>query len=368
MANMDTLIDASSTRELRRVLHQHGVDARGVAAAVNTIAGRGLRERVDIVRDAVLADMPHGYDALAAIVRAAFNDDAFSGWMLWPVSEAVADRALESGREADFDDAMDLLALLTTRLTGEFAIRAMLNARLERTLEIARKWAASPDMHVRRLASEGTRSHLPWAKGVPELVKRPGRTRPIVDALYIDEHEYVRRSVANHVNDLSRDDPDLAADIVAGWLSRPDQNTQRVARHALRTTIKTGHPKALELMGFSGAQFDVDGPAIAEHKVPLGSDVHFTAHITNAGTQTARTAIDFRLHFRKAGGALRPKVFKIATRTIAPGETATISKSYSFRPQTTRTFHPGEHAIELQINGHPYGRTTFLLTSPEEST
>ena len=81
-----------------------------------------------------------------------------------------------------------------------------------------------------------------------------------------------------------------------------------------------------------------------------------------------RVDIDFRLHFRKAGGALRPKVFKIATRTIAPGETATISKSYSFRPQTTRTFHPGEHAIELQINGHPYGRTTFLLTSPEEST
>jgi hypothetical protein len=120
-------------------------------------------------------------------------------------------------------------------------------------------------------------------------------------------------------------------------------------------------------MGFSGAQFDVEGPAIAERKVPLGSDVHFTADITNTGTQTARTAIDFRLHFRKRGGALRPKVSKSATRTIAPGETATISKSYSFRPQTTRTFHPGDHAIELQINGRPYGRSTFLLTSPEES-
>jgi 3-methyladenine DNA glycosylase AlkC len=367
MATMDTLIDASSTRELGRILHQHGVDAEAIATAVDTITGRGLRERVDIVRDALLADMPDAYDALAGIVRAAFNDAAFSGWMLWPVSEAVADRALKSGRDADFDDAMDLLALITTRLSGEFALRAMLNARLERSLEIAQRWTRSPDMHVRRLASEGTRSHLPWARGVPELVKRPGRTRPIVDALYTDEHEYVRRSVANHVNDLSRDDPDLAADIVAGWLNRPDENTPRVARHALRTTIKAGHPKALELMGFNGAHFHIDGPVIAEHTVPLGSDVHFTAHITNTGTQTARTAVDFRLHFRKAGGALRPKVFKIATRTIAPGETAEISKSYSFRPQTTRTFHPGEHAIELQINGRPYGRSTFLLTSPEES-
>jgi 3-methyladenine DNA glycosylase AlkC len=367
MATMDTLIDASSTRELGRILHQHGVEAQAIATAVDTITGRGLRERVDIVREALLADMPHEYDALAAVVRAAFNDTAFSGWMLWPVSEAVADRALESGRDADFDDAMDLLALITTRLTGEFAIRTMLNARLDRTLEIAQKWTASPNVHVRRLASEGTRSHLPWAKGVPELVKRPGRTRPIVDALYTDEREYVRRSVANHVNDLRRDDPDLAVEIVAGWLSRPDQNTQRVARHALRTAIKTGHPEALELMGFNGAEFDVDGPVIAERKVRLGSDVHFTADITNTGVQTARTAIDFRLQFRKAGGTLRPKVFKIATRTIAPGETATISKSYSFRSQTTRIFHPGEHAIELQINGRPYGRSTFLLTSPEES-
>ena len=82
MATMDALIDASSIRELGRVLHQCGVDAPGVAAAVDTIAGRGLRERVDIVRDAVLADMPHGYDALAAVVRAAFTDVAFSGWML----------------------------------------------------------------------------------------------------------------------------------------------------------------------------------------------------------------------------------------------------------------------------------------------
>ena len=121
-------------------------------------------------------------------------------------------------------------------------------------------------------------------------------------------------------------------------------------------------------MGFNGAEFDVDGPVIAEHEVPLGSDVHFTAHITNTGAQTARAAIDFRLHFRKAGGALRPKVFKIATRDTAPGETATISKTYLFRPQTNGTFNLGEHAIELQPNGRPYGRNTFLLTSLEEST
>ncbi|MDA0183992.1 hypothetical protein OJ997_27035 [Solirubrobacter phytolaccae] len=323
---MDELIDPATVRRLGRLMEPHGVEARGVvAAAADAVSGHKLRRRVDIVRDALMADLPEGYDAAATAVRAAFEDETFTGWMLWPVSEAVVGRALQSGLAGDLDDAMDVLALLTTRLTGEFAIRAMLAARFERTLEIAQAWTSSENPHVRRLASEGTRSHLPWAKGVPELVRRPGATRPIVDALYADEAEYVRRSVANHVNDLSRDDPDLAADIVAGWLDRPDAHTPRVARHALRTLIKQGHPRALQLMGFDGTEFE-------------------------------------------ARGASRPKVFKIASRSIAPGETVLISKSYSFRPQTTRTFHPGEHAIELQINGRPYGRDTFQLISAEESS
>jgi 3-methyladenine DNA glycosylase AlkC len=368
MGAMDELIDASSVRHLGRLMQQHGVEPKELVAAADSLADHKLRQRVDIVRDALLVDFPDGYDATASVVRAAFNNETFTGWMLWPVSEAVVERAVKSGLAHDFDDAMNVLALLTTRLTGEFAIRRMFDARFERALEIAHAWASREDLRVRRLASEGTRSHLPWAKGVPDLVQRPGATRPIVDELYADESEYVRRSVANHVNDLSRDDPDLAADIVAGWLAQPDQNTPRVARHALRTLIKNGHPEALGLMGFNGAEFEVVGPLISEHDVPLGSEVHFTAQNTNVGAQIARTAIDFLLHFRKARGVLRPKVFKIAARSIAPGEPVLISKSYSFQAQTTRTFHLGEHAIELQINGRLFGCDTFQLTSAKESS
>jgi 3-methyladenine DNA glycosylase AlkC len=327
MGTMDELIDASSIRHLARLLRQHGVEPKHLVAS--SVADHKLRRRVDIVRDAMLVDLPATYDGTASVVRAAFTDVTFTGWMLWPVSEAVVDRALESGSAHDVDDALDVLALLTTRLTGEFAIRAVLVARFERTLEIALEWTSSADPHVRRLASEGTRSHLPWAKGVPDLVRRPGTTRPIVDALYTDESGYVRRSVANHVNDLGRDDPDLAADIIAGWLDQPDKNTPHVARHALRTLAKKGHPRALELLGFTGHDFEVNGPSVAEPEVPVGSEVHFTAQITNTGALTARTSIDFVLHFRKASGALRPKVFKIGTRSIAPGETVAISKSYS---------------------------------------
>ncbi|MHC1558278.1 DNA alkylation repair protein [Actinomycetospora sp. C-140] len=363
---MDEMIDAAVIGQLARLLRQVGVEP--TALEVCRVADQKLRRRVDVVRDALLVDLPPGYDEAAAVVRAAFEDETFTGWMLWPVSEAVVDRALASGSARSFDDALDVLALLTTRLSGEFAIRDMLPARLERTLEVAEAWTRSPDLHVRRLASEGTRSHLPWARGVPELVRRPGVTRAVVDALYTDESEYVRRSVANHVNDLSRDDPDLAADIVAGWLDRPEGNMPQVARHALRTLVKKGHPRALALMGFEGAEFRADGPTVTEHRVPLGAAVDFTARITNTGTRPARTAIDFVLHFRTARGELRPKVFKLASRSIAPGDTVVVDKSYSFHARTTRTFHPGEHAIELQVNGRPHGRDTFHLVQPEESS
>lgn len=363
---MDELIDAALIAHLAGALRQ--VDVRATTVAATRMDGEKLRRRVDIVRDALLVDLPAGYDGTAAVVRAAFEDETFTGWMLWPVSEAVVDRALASGSARSFDDALDVLALLTTRLSGEFAIRAMLAADLGRTLAAAERWTGSADPHVRRLASEGTRSHLPWARGVPELVRRPGVTRRIVDALHTDDSEYVRRSVANHVNDLSRDDPDLAAAVVAGWLEHPDRNTPRVARHALRTLVKQGHPRALELMGFEGADFAVVGPRVAERRVPLGAEVAFTAEVTNTGTVPARTAIDYVVHFRKGRGVLRPKVFKLTSRTIAPGETVLVDTSYSFRPRTTRTFRPGEHAIELQVNGRRFGRDTFQLVDGEESS
>jgi 3-methyladenine DNA glycosylase AlkC len=348
MGPMDELIDARVVTELTGHLRTGGLAPRDLPPAAAAVDGLPLRRRVDVVRDALLADLPAGHAGAAAVVRSAFGEPSFSGWMLWPVSEAVVHRALATGRPSDFDDAMDVLAQLTTRFTGEFAIRAMLVARLDRALDIARTWTSSPDEHVRRLASEGTRSHLPWAKGVPALVRQDISTRPIVDALYRDESETVRRSAANHVNDLARDHPDLAADIAAGWWAAPDAQTSRVARHALRSLVKKGHPGALAVLGFSGSQFTVDGPHLADDVVRLGSSVHLIARVTNDASEPARVAIDFVLHFQKARGEARPKVFKIGVRTIAPGETVDIAKAYSFRARTTRTFHPGEHVPGAQ--------------------
>lgn len=322
----------------------------------------GFRERVDAARDALLADLPADYRPFAALVRAALADPAFTGWLIAPVAEAVAARALAAGRGAAFDAGLELLAELTPRLTAEFALRPFLAADLDRALPIVLGWATHPDEHVRRLASEGTRPWLPWGKRVGGLLARPEVTLPILDALYRDEAEYVRRSVANHLNDLSRDHPDLATAAAARWLAAPDANTPRLARHALRTLVKRGDPQALALLGFAPlAGLAVAGPRLAEAIVEHGGALRFEFTLENRGAEPMRAVIDYVIHHRKANGTLSPKVFKLATRTLAPGERVVLARQHSFRPISTRAYYPGEHAIEVQVNGERFGWTGFRL-------
>ncbi|MEE2060768.1 DNA alkylation repair protein [Rhodococcus artemisiae] len=335
---------------------------RKLPRAAHELDGSTLRERADLLRDALLADVPGDYATLAVVVRSAYNHSPdFGGWLLWPVTSAVATRAVHDDSDAAFTDAMALLAELTGRLTSEFAIRTLLRHDLDRALTIVAEWTTSADEHVRRLASEGTRPYLPWAVRVPEIVARRGITVPILDALYRDDNEYVRRSVANHLNDLSRDDPDLVVDTARRWLSDPADTTPALVRHGLRTLVKCGHVGALALLGFAPASVDVDGPHIVAARVPWSGTVQFTAALRNTGTEPARLAIDYIIHHRKANGASSTKVFKLATRELAPGEQFAIEREHSFRPITTRRYYPGEHAVALQVNGVATAPAPFEL-------
>ncbi|HUR07592.1 MAG TPA: DNA alkylation repair protein [Nonomuraea sp.] len=343
-----------------------GTPLTALSAAVRDLDGRSLRERSDLLRDALLNDLPGPYDTFAGIIRAARDGQpSFTGWMIWPVTSAIAAKAVEDGGVDAFDDAMVVLADLTSRLTSEFAIRTLLDHSLDRALATIATWTASPDEGVRRLASEGTRPFLPWARRVPGLLAAPRATLSILNALYRDESEYVRRSVANHLNDLSRQHPDIVVEAATTWLADPDENTPRLVRHGLRTLIKQGHPGALALLGFTtAASVDVVGPTLTATEIPFGGTIAFTATITNIGTEAASLAIDYIVHHMKANGTQRGKTFKLTTATLAPGEKRQLSRDHSFREITTRRYHPGAHAVELQINGTPIGRADFTLQPP----
>ncbi|MEP7763806.1 DNA alkylation repair protein [Sanguibacter sp. 25GB23B1] len=375
MPAADELIGPSVVAELVDVISraQPGAPFEHLRACGTTLAPLGLRDRAHALKDALLADVPgetavEGAAALETLVRRCLLHDRFTGWMVWPVAEAISARALEDRGEsgpATVDAALALLADVTGRLTAEFSIRPLLAHDLGRVLTVVETWTAHPDEHVRRLASEGTRRYLPWGTRVPGLMTDATLTVPILDALYRDESEYVRRSVANHLNDLSRTDPSVVVETAGRWLGAPDAHTERLVRHALRTLVKKGDPGALALLGFGPVPgVRVDGPALAATSVTVGGELAFTATVHNTGTAPARVVVDYVVHHRKANGTQTPKVFKITSTTIPAGASLELVRRHSFKVITTRRYHPGEHAIELQVNGVASGRAAFAVHAP----
>lgn len=363
----DEMISQDTAERLVEALEATGTSGplRQLRTAAAELADLGLRARVDTLADALLADVGADYGELAELVRTARTTAVdFSGWMIWPVTTAVADRAVSEGTAAAFDDAMDLLAELTGLLTSEFAVRTLLRHDLDRALARIIGWSTSQDEQVRRLATEGTRPYLPWAIRVPDLTHRRGATAPILDALYRDPSEYVRRSVANHLNDLSRDDPDLVVRLAAQWLADADENTAWVVRHGLRTLIKRGDPGALAVLGFSAPadSVEIDGPHLDARAVAIGGSIELRARIRNVGTEAVRLAIDYVVHHHRPTGVQAAKVFKLTTATLQPGKEIQVRRGHSFRVITTRRYHPGPHGISLQVNGVATATVSFELT------
>ncbi|MDX3237464.1 DNA alkylation repair protein [Streptomyces sp. ME03-5709C] len=366
MPTADELLGLAAVAGLADCLAAAG--SAPMAAAVRDtlpeLDGLALRERSDLVRDAMLASGSPEAAALEAVVRAALPDPRFTGWMIWPVTEAVAALAARPSASTAFEDGLHLLADLTPRLTAEFALRRMLNADLDRALAVVTGWTAHPDEHVRRLASEGTRPRLPWAVRVPAILARPEATLPILDALYRDPSEYVRRSVANHVNDISHARVGLAVETARQWTAAPDAHTPRLVRHALRTAVKQGDRGALALLGFGPATgLTVEGPSVARPVVAVGGDLRFAFTLENHGDTPLRLVVDYVVHYRKANGITSPKVYKLTTRTLRPGERSEHTGTRSFKRISTRVFHPGEHVLELQVNGEPRGKVRFDVVS-----
>ena len=228
--------------------------------------GLSLRERTDLLSRALLADLPGKYAGTAPIFRRALDDPDFTGWMIWPVTETAATLALASTEPGDFEDCLALLAELTPRLTAEFAIRRLLAADLDRALAVIRGWTSHPDWHVRRLASEGTRAYLPWAIRVPEITDRPAATLPILDALYRDPVVDVRRSVANHLNDLARHAPDEVVATAASWMAAPDEQHGLGGPARVADPAQEGPSGCAGTAGFPAGVDRRDAAAAGQHR------------------------------------------------------------------------------------------------------
>lgn len=317
------------------------------------------------------ADFALAADLLQASLAPPLPDDALSGhdlragtagWALWPVGEFAARRGLSQPQRA-----LDLLHALTQRFTAEFAIRPFLVAHPALTLATLQRWSADPSAHVRRLVSEGSRPRLPWGLQLKALIEDPSPTLPLLRALQDDPSDYVRRSVANHLNDIAKDHPELVAAWVEQHLPGASAARRALLRHASRTLIKRGHARTLQAWGHGHALRGEVALALSPRRAAIGDHLMLTVTLQSRARAAQRLAIDYAWIRRLADGSPSPKVFKGWTIELAPGEHRTLTKRHSLKVVTTRRDHPGAHAIELRINGRAVACEAFTLRRPRAS-
>ena len=335
-------------------------------ALIPTISELGLKERAVFITDQLYEFLPKEYPKAARIMIDSFgaelgdpDQEAVASFYYMPHSHYVA----KHGQAPEyFEISMKALYEITKRFTSEWAIRSFLVNYPDRTMDRLAEWVADPNPHVRRLVSEGTRPRLPWAERLYDFQKDPTPVLPLLEQLNRDPSLYVRRSVANHLNDIGKDHPDLVVEVLEQWNKIDDKGTKWLIRHALRSLIKKGHPGALGILGFPP---DVDLEIKDFHLQPdplvFGNKLEFGFTILSKEKKPCKLVIDYVLHFMKANGKLAPKVFKLSQKEIAPGETIRITKSHPIRPISTRKYYPGEQQLELQINGKSFGSRSFNL-------
>jgi 3-methyladenine DNA glycosylase AlkC len=264
----------------------------------------------------------------------------------------------------DFESAMRAQYELTKRFSAESSIRAFLVKHPDATLERLLDWTRDPSAHVRRLVSEGTRPRLPWAPRLRAFQKDP---RPVLDLLELlkdDPERYVQRSVANNLNDIGKDHPDLVAKVCRNWAKNATPGRAWIVKHALRSLVKQGHRGALDTLGVG------ERPRVAVEQVKLlpkvvrvGGDLRFSFVLVSTAKGAQELLVDYAIHFIKANGASTPKVFKLRRLTLERAARADLSGKVSFENLTTRRHYPGRHRIDVLVNGIRYPLAEFEVQS-----
>lgn len=309
-----------------------------------------LMARVGLLADRLAEVLPDEFADAAGVLWRAVESDTFTGWMVLPCGSYVADAGL-----AYPDAALPLLAGLTPRWSSEYAIRPFIEHHGVLTYVHLKRWASDPDEHVRRLVSEGTRPRLPWASRLRGLMADPSPNIELLDQLAGDPSEYVRRSVANHLNDISKDHPELAVDIARRWMQH---GHEWVVRHGLRSLVKDGDLEAMALLGVAtDAHIRLMDLRAEPESVPVGGEITLTFVLELDDAAPAEAIVDYRVHYAGANGTRRPRVFKLTRRKLEPGKQEAVSRRHAFKQVSTRRIYPGRHSVDIWVNGKVLGST-----------
>lgn len=254
----------------------------------------------------------------------------------------------------DYAISVDAFEVITQFTSCEFAVRPFLIKYPNKMVKQMFLWSKHKESTVRRLASEGCRSRLPWAMALPSFKKDTKPIIPILENLKNDPSEFVRRSVANNLNDIAKDNPAVVVSIAKSWHGKT-METDALVKHACRTLLKDGNSEMMELFGFGSLkEVEIKHFSISTPAVKIGGDLSFSFQLLNKSKSEAKIRLEYGLYYQKANGTLSRKVFKISEKNYAANSMTSIDRNQPFKRITTRTYHKGVHRLSLIINGREH--------------
>lgn len=337
----------------------------------DNISTQGLSERIQQVRKSLYNYLPKDYEQSLTILLTALPSvlpkDAFdtkldlasqNGFIMISLTAFVSRYGIEH-----YQLSMNALKEMTKRFSAEGSIRYFIVKYPTQVLETFSQWVTDDSAHVRRLVSESTRPRLPMMMALPEFKKDPSPILPFLESLKNDSELFIRRSVANNLNDIAKDNPDLVTNLLKRWSKDKSANMTWLIKHALRTLEKQGNSNALNLLGFSdNPSISLDTFLLKKSEIKLGEQLEFSLQLTSNASNDENLLIDYLVYHMKANGKLLPKVFKWTKKTIAENGQLNLVKKHNVKAISTRKYYAGRHEVHLQINGKIMAKIEFNLT------
>ena len=337
-------------------------DEQGFCRAIEAdLEGLGFGERSSLIRNALKNHLPNDFERSAQKLMDSLEpelDDQpgetpWDGFIVVPETEYIAQEGIDH-----FNLGMEALKEMTKRFSSEGAIRTFIERYPEESLALLRVWVADPNVHVRRLVSEGTRPRLSLAAPLHSFKNDPGPVLELLEMQKDDPELYVRRSVANNLNDISKDNPAIVVSTLQEWSQDDSEERQWLTRHALRTLLKQGNEDALGLLGYLAPGITDAELELEDGWVPREGDLEFVFKFVSERAQ--KLMIDYRIHYMKSNGKQAPKTFKWSIRDVGAGDSVVIARKQSFKTISTRKHYPGSHRVEVVVNGHTMAEAEFV--------
>ena len=313
-----------------------------------------LKARVRIITNTLHDHLPENYEkSLSVLIPASKKINWGYFGIFFP--DYVECYGLNS-----WTSSMKALKEFTKSSSGEFAIRPFIEQDQDRAFKELLKWSKDKNHHVRRLSSEGCRPRLPWGRKLKELVKDPSPILEILENLKDDPELYVRKSVANNINDISKDHPEIVLDIAKKWIGKSER-TDWIIKHGLRTLLKKGNKRALKIFGHHETKgLEINSLKLSVKNLNIGDKLNFSFKVKNSNEKALNVRLEYAIYYVKKNGVHSKKVFQISKATILKG-THSFSKSQSFKNFTTRKHYPGKHKLGVLINGQEMAIVSFVL-------